>query len=83
MNDNISINTIKKNTIIKSLKELAEKNDLKISEGDRKVVKKYWYRGSPQKKDALSDIYVKQAGLTTIKNAIDVAQKRAIQKSMC
>ena len=28
--DNISINTIKKNTIIKSLKELAEKNDLKI-----------------------------------------------------
>ena len=38
--------TIKKNTIIKSLKELAEKNELKISEGYRKVVKKYWYRGS-------------------------------------
>ena len=46
IDDNISINTIKKNTIIKSLKELAEKNELKISEGYRKVVKKYWYRGS-------------------------------------
>ena len=46
MDDNITINTIKKNTIIKSPKELAEKNELKISEGYRKVVKKYWYRGS-------------------------------------
>ena len=46
MDDNININTIKKNTIIKSLKELAEKNEIKISEGYRKVVKKYWYKGS-------------------------------------
>ncbi len=46
MDDNININTIKKNTIIKSIKELAEKNDIKISEGYRKVVKKYWYKGS-------------------------------------
>ena len=30
MDDNININTINKNTIIKSLKELAEKNDIKI-----------------------------------------------------
>ena len=46
MNDDITITTIKKNTINKSLKELAEKNDIKISEGYRKVVKKYWYKGS-------------------------------------
>ena len=38
--DNISINSIKKNTIIKGLKELAEKNEIKISEGYRNVVKK-------------------------------------------
>ena len=36
MDDNININTIKKNTIIKSIKELAEKKDIKISEGYRK-----------------------------------------------
>ena len=46
MDDNITITTIKKNTINKSLKELAEKNDIKISEGYRNVVKKYWYKGS-------------------------------------
>ena len=46
MNDNININTIKKNIIIKSLKELAEKNEIRISEGYLKVVKKYWYKGS-------------------------------------
>ena len=83
MDDNISINTIKKNTIIKSLKELAEKNDLKISEGYRKVVKKYWYRGSALEERCFIRYICEQAGLTTIKNAIDVAQKRAIQKSMC
>ena len=38
-------------------------------------------KGQPQKRNALSDIYVKQAGLTPIKNDIDVAQKRAIQKN--
>ena len=41
MDDNININTIKKNTIIKSLKELVEKNGIKNSESYRKVVKKY------------------------------------------
>ena len=45
IDDNISINTIKKNTIIKSLKELAEKNELKISEGYRKVVKNIGIEG--------------------------------------
>ena len=46
MDDSITINTIKKNTIIKSLKELAEKNELKISKGYRKVIKKFWYKES-------------------------------------
>ena len=46
MDDNININTIKKNIIIKSLKELAEKNEIKISESYRKVVKKYCYKES-------------------------------------
>ena len=41
-----NIKTIKKNTINKSLKELAEKNEIKINDGYRKVVKKYWYKGS-------------------------------------
>ena len=36
-----NIKTIKKNTINKSLKELAEKNEIKINDGYRKVVKKY------------------------------------------
>ena len=46
MDDNTNIKTIKKNTINKSLKELAEKNEIKINDGYRKVVKKYWYKGS-------------------------------------
>ena len=41
---------IKQNTINKSLKELAEKNEIKISEGYRKVVKKYWYKGLRREK---------------------------------
>ena len=56
MDDDININVIKKNTIKKSLKEIAEKNEIKIN--------------------------VKYAGLTTIKNVINVAQKRAIPKNM-
>ena len=40
MDDNTNIKTIKKNTINKSLKELAEKMKLKLMM-DRKVVKKY------------------------------------------
>ena len=42
---NININSIKKNTINKSLKEITEKNEIKISEEYRKVVKKYCYKG--------------------------------------
>jgi len=45
MDDNTNIKTIKKNTINKSLKELAEKMKLKLMM-DRKVVKKYWYKES-------------------------------------
>jgi len=41
-----SINVIKKNTIEKSIKEMAEKNGIKISEDFIKVVKKFWYKGS-------------------------------------
>ena len=33
MDDNTNIKTIKKNTINKSLKELAEKNEIKINDG--------------------------------------------------
>ena len=44
VDDNVNINAIKKNTINKSLK--AEKNEIKINDGYRKVVKKYWYKGS-------------------------------------
>ena len=82
MDDNININTIKKNTIIKSIKELAEKNDIK-SEGYRKVVKKYWYKGSALEERCFIRYICKQAGPTIIKNAIDVDQKRAILKNMC
>ena len=35
-----------RNTMMIRLKELAEKNEIKISEEYRKVVKKYWYKGS-------------------------------------
>ena len=63
MDDNININTIKKNTIIKSLKELVEKNGIKSSESYRKVAKKYCYKGS-----ALEEIcfirYICEAGWT-------------------
>ena len=47
VDDNVNINAIKKNTIIKSLKELAEKNEIKISEGYRKVVKKIGIKDQP------------------------------------
>ena len=46
IDENTNINTIKKNTNNKSLKEIAEKNGTLISEGYRKVVKKFWYTGS-------------------------------------
>ena len=42
---NININSIKKNTINKSLKEITEKNEKKISGEYRKVVNKYCYKG--------------------------------------
>jgi len=45
INENTSINVIKKNTIEKSIKEMSEKNDIKISKDYRKVVKKFWYKG--------------------------------------
>ena len=35
MDDNTNIKTIKKNTINKSLKELAEKNEIKINDGQK------------------------------------------------
>ena len=83
MDDNININTIKKNTIIKSIKELAEKNDIKISEGYRKVVKKYWYKGSALEERCFIRYICETVGLTIIKNVIDAAQKRAVLKNMC
>ena len=46
IDENTNINTIKKNTINKSLKEIAEKNGTLINEGYKKVVKKFWYTGS-------------------------------------
>ena len=45
INENTSINVIKENTIEKSIKEMSEKNDIKISKDYRKVVKKFWYKG--------------------------------------
>ena len=66
MDDNITITTIKKNTINKSLKELAEKND-KLVKDTEKLLKNIDIKCQSQMRDALSDIYVKQAGLTIIK----------------
>ena len=83
MDDNININIIKKNTINKRLKELAEKNEIKISEGYRKVVKKYLYKGSVLEERCFIRYICKLAEQTTIKNVIDVAQKRVILKNMC
>ncbi len=65
--ENTNINVIKKNTINKILKEIAEKNWIKISEG-------FWCEDS-----ALEERYFKRI----IKNAIDMDQKRAILKNMC
>ena len=56
---------------------------LKLVKDTKKWLKNIGIKDQPQKRDALSDIYVKQAGLTIIKNAIDAAKKRAIPKNMC
>ena len=48
VDNNTNLNGVKKHTIIKSIKDMAKKNDISISEGYRKVVKKYWYRGSAE-----------------------------------
>ena len=83
IDENININAINKKTNNKSLKEIAQKNGIKISKGYRKVVKKFLYKDSAQKRDTLSDIYVRQDGLNILKNASDVTQKRAILKNIC
>ena len=67
VDDNVNINAIKKNTIIKSLKELAEKNEIKISEGYRKVVKKYWYKGSALEERCFIRYICETGWLKTIK----------------
>ena len=46
IDENSNINFIKKNKIHKSLKEIAEKYGVKISEGYRKIVKKFWFKSS-------------------------------------
>ena len=46
IDENNNIYFIKKNKINKSLKEIAEKYVFKISEGYRKIVRKFWYKGS-------------------------------------
>ena len=68
--DNTNINSIKNNTINKSLK--TEKNEIKISEGYIKVVKKYWYKGSALEERCFIRYICETGWINTIKNVIEV-----------
>ena len=67
--------------INKSIKDMAIKNDISISEGYRKVVKKYWYKGSSEEEKCFIR-YICETGII-IKNALDMDQMKVIQKSIC
>ncbi len=81
IDENTNIDFIKKNTINKILKEISEKYGVKISEGYRKIVKKFWYNGSALEERCFIKYNCETGWITIIKNVINVAQKN-IQKNM-
>ena len=81
IDENSNINFIKKNKIHKSLKEITEKYGVKISEGYRKIVKKFWFKSSALEERCFFKCNCETGWTNNHKNVINVAQKN-IQKNI-